>query len=593
MRRPRAHTLLPIAALALATLAAAPTPATAAVRTATAVATQPNGDAVANLWEWNWRSVTSECTDRLGPAGFGGVQVAPPAESVSIPDKGHPWWEVYQPVSYKLESRFGTRAEFAAMATACHNAGVRVIADTVVNHMAGSNNTVTSGYAGSTFDPSGYAYPAVPYTRSDFHHPGDGCPTSSGGINDWNDATQVQNCELVSLSDLYTQKDEVRAKIATYLNDLVSLGVDGFRVDAAKHVPQADFAAILAKVGSTTWQHTRPYVAQEVMPGGSGVLAPSAFEENGSLLDFVYAYKMKEQFNGDIANLKTFGTSWGIEPSDKSYAMITNHDLERNGSTLTYKDASYKPATYFMLAWPHGVPQVYDGFTFSNNDASPPADSSGKVTDANCSSWQCVHRDQGVVGLVGWRNTAGTAPVANWSSPASNVIAFSRGAKGWLAINNSASPSTATYTTGLPDGGYCDVVTGTATTSGCTGTKVTVSGGQATVTVPAKSAVALHVNATTTGGGTTPPPTTTTTVYVHKDVGWGNRITIRGSVAPLSWSTGKDCVNQSAALWKCTIDGIPSGTSLEYKPLINDTTWSTGANFTTTAGQTTDIYPTF
>jgi alpha-amylase len=575
MRRPRAHTLLPATALTLAALTA---PATA-----TTTATQPNGDAVANLWEWNWRSVAAECTDHLGPAGFGGVQVAPPAESVSLPDKGHPWWEVYQPVSYKLESRLGTRAEFAAMVTACHNAGVRVIADTVVNHMAGSNNTVTTGYAGSTFDPAGYAYPAVPYSRSDFHHPGDGCPTSSGGINDWNDPAQVQNCELVSLSDLYTQKDEVRAKIAAYLNDLVSLGVDGFRVDAAKHVPQADFAAILAKVNNTTWQHTRPYVAQEVVPGGSGVLAPAAFEENGSVLDFVYAYKMKEAFNGDIAGLKTFGTSWGIEPSDKSYAMVTNHDLERNSSTLTYKDGAYKLATYFMLAWPHGVPQVYDGFTFTNNDASPPADSTGHVSDASCSSsWQCVHRDQGVIGLVGWRNTVGDAPVANWTSPASNVIAFSRGAKGWLAINNSGAASTSTYTTGLPDGTYCDVITGTTT---CT--KITVSGGQATVTVPAKSAVALHVNATTTGGGTT------TTVYVHKDVGWGNRVTIRGSVAPLSWNAGKDCVNQSAALWKCSVEGIPSGTSLEYKPLINDSTWSTGANYKTTSGQTTGIYPTF
>src|SRR3954470_10075054 len=67
-------------------------------------------DVTANLWEWNWPSIGKACTDQLGPAGYGAVQVAPPAESVSLAtsDSGpHPWWEVYQPVSYSLTSRMG------------------------------------------------------------------------------------------------------------------------------------------------------------------------------------------------------------------------------------------------------------------------------------------------------------------------------------------------------------------------------------------------------------------------------------------------------------------------------------------------------
>ena len=52
-----------------------------------------------------------------GPDGYGGVQVAPPEESLSLPGNNppHPWWEVYQPVSYQLTSRMGGRAEFAAI----------------------------------------------------------------------------------------------------------------------------------------------------------------------------------------------------------------------------------------------------------------------------------------------------------------------------------------------------------------------------------------------------------------------------------------------------------------------------------------------
>ena len=41
-----------------------------------------NPGVIANLWEWNWPSVANECTTVLGPDGYGGVQVAPPQDSV-------------------------------------------------------------------------------------------------------------------------------------------------------------------------------------------------------------------------------------------------------------------------------------------------------------------------------------------------------------------------------------------------------------------------------------------------------------------------------------------------------------------------------
>src|SRR5919112_5986708 len=132
---------------------------------AAAASTPPRGDVIANLFEWNWNSVASECTNVLGPNGYGAVQVAPPQESVTLAGSGHPWWEVYQPASYQVSSRMGNRAAFAAMVTACHNAGVKVYADAVLNHMTGQGN---SGYAGTTFTDK-YTYPGL-YGSQDFHH---------------------------------------------------------------------------------------------------------------------------------------------------------------------------------------------------------------------------------------------------------------------------------------------------------------------------------------------------------------------------------------------------------------------------------------
>ncbi|WP_407699621.1 alpha-amylase family glycosyl hydrolase [Streptomyces ferrugineus] len=81
-----------------------------------------------------WDSVASECTDMLGPNGYGAVRVAPPAESLKQAD--YYWWDVYQPYSYELSGRFGTAAEFASMVNACHDAGVKVYTDAVINHTA-------------------------------------------------------------------------------------------------------------------------------------------------------------------------------------------------------------------------------------------------------------------------------------------------------------------------------------------------------------------------------------------------------------------------------------------------------------------------
>src|SRR4051812_30313618 len=124
-------------------------------------------DVVANLWEWNWRSVASECRDVLGPAGYGAVQVAPPQDSLSRsgPPPVHPWWEVYQPVDYNLTSRMGNEAQFKRMVRTCRRAGVKVIVDAVINHMTGQGDT---SYGGVHYTK--YAYAGL-YSPGDFHVP--------------------------------------------------------------------------------------------------------------------------------------------------------------------------------------------------------------------------------------------------------------------------------------------------------------------------------------------------------------------------------------------------------------------------------------
>jgi alpha-amylase len=135
--------------------------------------------------------VANECTTVLGPKGYGGVQVAPPQDSIKRTQLGngsdtilHPWWEVYQPVDYNLTSRMGTEDQFKAMVATCRKAGVKVYVDAVINHMTGQGNL---SYGGVSYTP--YHYPD--YTPQNFHVPAGECPSSDGGIQDFNNLLQV------------------------------------------------------------------------------------------------------------------------------------------------------------------------------------------------------------------------------------------------------------------------------------------------------------------------------------------------------------------------------------------------------------------
>jgi alpha-amylase len=46
----------------------------------------------------------------------------------------------------------------------------------------------------------------------------------------------LNNGWLVGLSDLDTESEYVRQRIASYLTDLLGIGFSGFRMDAAKHI---------------------------------------------------------------------------------------------------------------------------------------------------------------------------------------------------------------------------------------------------------------------------------------------------------------------------------------------------------------------
>ena len=189
------------------------------------------------MFGWPYADIEAEC-EQLGKSGYLGIKVFPPQESVITdewPQNGelNPWWFLYQPVSYRLSGRHGSRDELRKMINTCRSQGVRVYADAVVNHMAGGGNDVWPGHrngggggycatwsAKSSTGPSPYfthsfdyenstrtglrpgdEFPGVPYNPTDFH-----CERP---LNSWTSPFDLNYGWLTGLADLNTESEYV------------------------------------------------------------------------------------------------------------------------------------------------------------------------------------------------------------------------------------------------------------------------------------------------------------------------------------------------------------------------------------------------
>ena len=505
--------------------AASPTPFSPyGTGTPAAAPVYPHRTVFVQLFEWKWTDVARECEQWLGPHGFAAVQVSPPNEHAEIDSatRQFPWWERYQSVSYQIESRSGTRAEFADMVSRCRAAGVDVYADVILNHMAAGSGT---GSAGTVYTK--YSYPGL-YGPLDFHanaNPAYPDVFCNHGINDFNDPVEVRTCELSGLADLRTEDPIVQDKLAAYLADLYGLGVRGYRIDAAKHIDEHQLAAIVDQLRAKLPAGASFFVDQEVTDFGGDAVPKDLYYPTGSVDDFVYTATITAAFthtDENVAELQGLDSLGFIGPSDKSVVFVDNHDSQRghvgSGLILSYKRGPvYALANVFMLAWPFGYPRTMSSYVFSDPDAGPPSDQLGHTesvypagsNNPNCGltagQWVCEQRWQAIAGMVGFRDfTADSTAVTDWWSSAAdpNQVAFGRGPAGFVAINRSSASMAQTLHTGLSAGTYCDVVAGALASDGkgCTGGAIKVGAdGTARFDLPPLTALAIHVGAMTRG----------------------------------------------------------------------------------------------
>lgn len=106
-----------------------------------------------------------------------------------------------------------------------------------------------------------------------------------------------------------------------------------------------------------------------------------------------------------------------------------------------------------------------------------------------------------------------------------------------------------------------------------------------------KPAAAAAPSAPASPAAPAAPVIAATVIIADKDVGFGNTLYIRGSGPGLSWTKGVALACEAADRWTFALAGATR--PVEFKFLLNDETWSTGANLIAAPGSRGIFSPLF
>lgn len=315
----------------------------------TLAAEQPN--AIFHAFDQQYSDI-EQFVCELGKQGYSHIQIPPAQKSNPSPE----WWARYQPVDYSVieGKNKSSQQDLKKLINKAHSCNVKVIADVVFNHMANLDGN-------DDFEDLS-KFPGL--SVNDFHSASGRPGKKSCDINysDGNRNSEI-NCWLGGLPDLIFTNN-VKTIQKAHLKKLLNLGVDGFRFDAAKHMPPDVVKEYISYVDQQSQGKTWNYL--EVITDSD--TSPENYNWIAAITDFVLYNSMKNAFTfgGDLRSLRV--PTAVNDP--RSVTFGRNHDTIReiNSNAINpYSDRSDSfLATAYVLARESGTPLVLN---WDNEDA--------------------------------------------------------------------------------------------------------------------------------------------------------------------------------------------------------------------------------
>jgi alpha-amylase len=239
---------------------------------------------------WTWAKIMQNI-DKIKAAGYTAILISPHQSAC-----GGGLSLGYDPFDFRnFDSAHGTADELTLLVKKVHEAGLQIYADMVLNHMCGNN----------------FNYPQ--FKTEHFHH--------IGGITNWQDQAQLENGSLFGLEDLAQESPHVRGELWNFMVKTNNMGFDGYRWDAAKHVPRWFWKDHIVN-NVNAWGK---YNFGEVFDGNIEYLLQ--YVETGmSVTDYSLYFTMRDSFKfaGNLAALD--GAGLAAQNGPKALTFVENHD---------------------------------------------------------------------------------------------------------------------------------------------------------------------------------------------------------------------------------------------------------------------------
>lgn len=424
----------------------------------------PSGDeTILHAWSWNFDNIAANMKD-IADAGYSMVQTSPvqacwnPEGSkgmlFSENEKEGQWYFYYQPVDWKIGNHIvGSREQMKAMLDSAAKYGVRIIVDVLPNHTAFDVDAVSDNLVKAAGG------------RDKLYH--------SQGLNpvkDYNDRLQCTLWGSGALPDVNTENKDFQKYYMTFVNDLLSLGVGGFRYDTAKHigvhsdpvdaasgVKENDFWDVAT--GRKAVKGVRLAVPYEDLFVYGEVLQDKnvpekEYEEYFGQTASSYGWVLREMLEKGTAKDLDL-TDWRHSASPETLTTwVESHDTYCNAhESASLSDDQIRTAWVFLTARWKGTPLFFSrpaGSTRQNYWGD------NRLGAAGNDEWK--HPE--VAAANKFRKAMAGEPEDIRTCADGEVIAVGRGKKGAALINLAALSKPLDVPTTLPDGTYRDKVYG-------------------------------------------------------------------------------------------------------------------------------------
>ncbi|MBG0786519.1 MAG: DUF3459 domain-containing protein, partial [Anaerolineaceae bacterium] len=264
---------------------------------------------------------------------------------------------------YDINPEYGTMDDFKTLLEEAHSRGIRVIIDLVVNHTSNQHPWFTQAK-----DPS-----------SPYHDWYIWSDTNPGYMGSWGQQVwfpiygQYYYSTFTSgMPDLNYNNPEVTDQMEDVVQFwLEDVGVDGFRMDAAKHLIEEGMIQANSASTHNWWKDFRPFYKQinpealvvgEVWDDTSITSAYLQGDELDLSFEFWLAGAVIEAVNaGDNQALEDqMEYSYSEIPNMQYATFLTNHDQDRVLNQVNSDENRMAAASALLLTSP-GVPFIYYG----------------------------------------------------------------------------------------------------------------------------------------------------------------------------------------------------------------------------------------